>query len=53
MDSDEKRADAAEPYDPPRVDPIPSEDGPSVTAAGDSPVTPGPEWRPADPPADD
>lgn len=38
MGDDEKRAgEAAEPYDAPRVDPIPTKDGPVVTAAGDSP----------------
>ena len=52
MASDETRAEAAEPYEPPRVDPIPTEDGPSVTAAGGT-QTPGPEWHPGDPPAED
>lgn len=41
-----------EQYDPPKVDPIPSGDGPAVTAAGDSPsqdgTDSGPEWTPSD-----
>jgi hypothetical protein len=38
-------------YEPPQVEELPDEDGPVVTAAGESPVTPGVEWRPA--PEDD
>ena len=28
----------SEPYEPPRVEPMPATDGPAVTAAGDSPT---------------
>ena len=41
-------------YEPPKVEQIPSGDGPAVTAAGDSPPSdgaiPGPEWQPGEPP---
>ena len=37
--------EGTERYEPPYVEQLPAEDGPAVTAAGDSP-TPGPEWRP-------
>jgi hypothetical protein len=44
----EKRAQ--EGYEAPEVEQIPTDSGPSVTAAGDSPSTdfqtPGVEWRP-------
>jgi hypothetical protein len=40
-------------YEPPRVEELPDEDGPVVTAAGDCPITPGVEWRPADGDRDD
>ncbi len=46
--TDEKRSD--EQYDPPQVEQIPTDSGPAVTAAGESPgpdnPAPGPEWRP-------
>ena len=45
--SDEKPTQ--EQYDPPQVEQIPTDSGPSVTAAGDSPAQDteaGPEWRP-------
>jgi hypothetical protein len=36
-----------EPYESPRVEELPAEDGPAVTAAGDTPQTDrGPEWQP-------
>ena len=47
-------SDEKQPYDPPQVEQIPTDSGPSVTAAGDSPAqdfnTPGVEWRPNVPP---
>ena len=53
--SDEKRTSGEEQYDPPRVDRIPTPDGPAVTAAGESGTgdstsdTPtGPEWTPTE-----
>jgi len=43
-----------EQYDPPQVEQIPTDSGPSMTAAGESSsddvTTPGVEWRPAVPP---
>ena len=40
-------SDGKEQYDPPEVEQIPTEEGPSVTAAGGSqPPPPGVEWRP-------
>ncbi len=45
-----------EQYDPPEVEQIPTDAGPSVTAAGDSPSqddVPGVEWRPSVPPDED
>jgi len=45
--SDEKNAQGQ--YDPPEVEQIPAESGPSVTAAGQSgpnDIPTGPEWRP-------
>jgi hypothetical protein len=36
----------AEGYDPPKVEEVPAEDGPAVTAAGGT--APGPEWRPGE-----
>jgi hypothetical protein len=49
--SDEKPGQ--EQYDPPEVEQIPTDSGPSVTAAGDSPPQDGqggggPEWRPTE-----
>lgn len=44
---------AQQPYDPPQVEQIPTDSGPSLTAAGDSPPQdgiPGVEWRPNVPP---
>lgn len=39
-------------YEPPQVEDLPTQDGPAVTAAGDSPQDQddggiGPEWRPS------
>ena len=48
--SDDDRAER-ENYEPPEVEEMPAEDGPAVTAAGDSPTQdepPGPEWRPVE-----
>jgi hypothetical protein len=46
--SNEERPTTPEDYEPPKVDVMPTEDGPAVTAAGDSPPSDsaGAEWRP-------
>ena len=47
--SDEKPGQ--EQYEPPEVEQIPTDSGPSVTAAGDTPPQDGgggPEWRPTE-----
>jgi hypothetical protein len=51
--SDERKqqnqSEQADEYEPPRVEDVPAEDGPAVTAAGKTPQdisVPGPEWRP-------
>ena len=42
-------SDEKEPYDPPEVEPISTESGPSVTAAGQTgPSDSGPEWHPTE-----
>ena len=46
-------SDEKEQYDPPQVEQIPTDSGPSVTAAGESVPQdgiPGVEWRPSVPP---
>ena len=44
-------SDQRDQYQPPQVEQISTETGPSVTAAGDSPEPDGggPEWRPTEP----
>jgi len=51
--SDEKNS--RDQYDRPQVEQIPTDSGPSVTAAGDSPAPDGggPEWRPSEPDSGD
>ena len=46
----EETPEGTEDYQPPEVEEMPAEDGPAVTAAGDSPTQDfeGPEWRPVD-----
>jgi hypothetical protein len=52
MTGDEEREtpEQAEDYEPPRVEDVPAEDGPAVTAAGKTPPEDdrGPEWRPVE-----
>jgi hypothetical protein len=36
-------------YEPPRVEDVPAEDRPAVTAAGATDLTTGAEWRPEPP----
>jgi hypothetical protein len=54
MSEERKHPEQPEDYEPPQVEDVPAEDGPAVTAAGDSPPQdiglPGPEWRPVAPP---
>jgi hypothetical protein len=50
MDRDDERLDQVRErgYEPPRVEDVPTEDGPAVTAAGKSPPSDAPlaaEWR--------
>jgi hypothetical protein len=50
MTSDERPQEGVG-YEPPEVEELPAEDGPAVTAAGDSPAQdspPGVEWQPRD-----
>ena len=47
----EETPEGTEGYEPPDVEEMPAEDGPAVTAAGESPqqdLNEGPEWRPVE-----
>ncbi len=51
----DERGEGPEGYQPPRVEDVPTEDGPTATAAGvpqGTPLAPGPEWRPDEAPSE-
>ena len=55
MIDEHKEQEQDEKYEPPRVEDVPVEDGPTVTAAGflqDADEPEGPEWRPGTRPED-